>query len=441
MIKQGAIKLLFLFTTLPCFAQQQYTLDECYRLALDRNIRVKQVQNNIKGNAIDRRTAQYRLLPSVSYNLGHYFSFGKNIDPVTNAFVYESFSGGYTAVGLQMQLFSGFSRLNAIKQSAYAIEASEYSKKRTELELLTNITLTYSRLLLDKEQLLVARNNIQSTSKELEIINEKILVGRLTKYEYYAFNARLNSEIAGLITLQNDSLAAVQDLKQLLNISYKEKMDIAAIDTSVLANIYATNISPEDYIEPILQKHPAIKQAQMDEQVARFGEKIARSSFYPSLSVGGNLNSNYNANRTNTNGLKIPIDRQLNDNLGQNININLRIPIFSQMENASRVKREKINISNAELAIQDAENTVVTNTLQLVNDFNASKQKYTATLTAWEQNNLSYNLYEEKYRLGQISSVELLAARDILNTSTSGYLQARLQLYFQFQLLELLKRY
>ncbi len=179
----------------------------------------------------------------------------------------------------------------------------------------------------------------------------------------------------------------------------------------------------------------------MDEQVARFGEKIARSSFYPSLSVSGNLNSNYNANRTNTNGLKIPIDRQLNDNLGQNININLRIPIFSQMENASRVKREKINISNAELAIQEAQNTVVTNTLQLVNDFNASKQKYTATLTAWEQNNLSYNLYEEKYRLGQISSVELLAARDILNTSTSGYLQARLQLYFQFQLLELLKRY
>ncbi|MBA4139248.1 MAG: TolC family protein [Segetibacter sp.] len=441
MIKQGAIKLLFLFITLHCYGQQQFTLDECYRLALDRNINLKQAQNNIKGNAIDHRTAQYRLLPSVSYNLGHYFSFGKNIDPVTNTFVYESFSGGYTAFGLQMQLFSGFSRLNAIKQSAYNIEASEYAKKRAELELLTNITLIYARLLLDKEQLSIERNNIESTTKELEIINEKIKVGRLTKYEYYTFNARLNTEQANLVSLQNDSLAALQDLKQLLNIQYKEKLDIAAIDTSVLSIIYTSNISSEDYIETILQKHPAIKQAQMDELVARLGEKIARGSFYPSLSVGGNLNSNYNANRTMQNGRKIPIDRQLNDNLGQNININLRIPIFSQLENASRVKRERINISNAELAIQEAQNTVVTNTLQLVNDFNASRQKYMATLTAWEQNKLSYNLYEEKYRLGQISSVELLAARDILNTSTSGYLQARLQLYFQFQVMELLKRY
>ncbi len=441
MIKQGAIQLLLLFTTFHCFAQQQYSLDECYRLALDRNISLKQAENNIKGNTIDHKMTQFRLLPSVSYNLGHYFSFGKNIDPVTNVFVYESFSGGYTAVGLQMQLFSGFSRLNAIKQSAYIIKASAYAKKRAELELLTNITLTYARLLLDKEQLLTARNNIESTAKELEIINEKIKVGRLTKYEYYAFNARLNTEQANLVTLQNDSLAALQDIKQLLNISFKEKMDIAPIDTSVLSNIFAAKISAEDYIEPILQKHPAIKQAQSDEKVARFGEKIARGSYYPSLSVGGNLNSNYNANRTTQNGQKIPIDRQLNDNLGQNININLRIPIFSQMENANRVKREKINISNAELAMQEAENTVVTSTLQLVNDFNASKQKYMATSTAWEQNKLSYNLYEEKYRIGQISSVELLAARDILNTSTSGYLQARLQLYFQYQVIELLKRY
>jgi hypothetical protein len=41
--------------------------------------------------------------------------------------------------------------------------------------------------------------------------------------------------------------------------------------------------------------------------------------------------------------------------------------------------------------------------------------------------------------LGQVSSVELLTAADILNTSTSKYLQARLEMFFRYQLLELLK--
>ena len=110
------------------------------------------------------------------------------------------------------------------------------------------------------------------------------------------------------------------------------------------------------------------------------------------------------------------------------------------MQNSNRIKKEKINIKNAELDVELAKNTIVTNTVQLINDFNTAKQKYTATLAAFQQNKMSYELYHEKYRLGQISSVELLTARDILNTATSKYLQSKLQLFFQFHLLELLQK-
>ena len=82
----------------------------------------------------------------------------------------------------------------------------------------------------------------------------------------------------------------------------------------------------------------------------------------------------------------------------------------------------------------------VTNAVQLINDFNTAKQKYTATAAAFDQNKLSYELYYEKYKLGQISSVELLTAQDILNMATSKYLQAWLQLFFQYKMLELLQK-
>jgi hypothetical protein len=110
-----------------------YNLSQCYQLAIERNIGLKQAQNIVESSIIDLKTSRLGLFPSLSYNLGHYFSFGKNIDPVTNSFVYQSFSGGFTGVGLQLDLFNGFNKLNTIKQSAYLLEASEYAKKRTNL--------------------------------------------------------------------------------------------------------------------------------------------------------------------------------------------------------------------------------------------------------------------------------------------------------------------
>ncbi len=178
------------------FGQTQYNLTDCYRIGLENNIDVKKAQNEISLNAIDRKTAQFSLLPSLSYSLEHYFSFGKNIDPVTNDFVFERFSGGGTGVDLQLELFTGLKKLNTIKQSTYNLRAAEFAKKRVELNLLSAITLAYSRILFNKEQSAVERNNIRTTTKELEIIKEKIKNGRLTKYEYYTFNARLNSEKA-----------------------------------------------------------------------------------------------------------------------------------------------------------------------------------------------------------------------------------------------------
>ena len=255
----------------------------------------------------------------------------------------------------------------------------------------------------------------------------------------YTFDARLNTERAEQVTWQNHSLAALQNLRQLLNLPATEDIAISFIDTAMLSTILNTHVAYNGLSDAIILNNPIIKQAEMAEQAAHFNEKIARSNMLPRLSVGGNLVSNYNVDQTNADNRKIPLSQQLNDNLGQNINISLRIPIFSQLENSNRVKKEKLNVANARLAIEEARNTVISNTLQLVNDFNAAKQRYIASQSAHEQNALSYALYAEKYRLGQISSVELITAKDILTTAASKFLQAKLQVYFQYKLLELLK--
>ena len=416
-----------------------YSLDQCYKIGLSQNIKLNQAKNTIELATIDNKTAKASLLPSISYDLGHYFSFGKNIDPVTNNFSFETFSGGYTSLNLQLILFAGFKKLNAIKQSSFLISAAEYNEKKNELELLTNITITYARMLLTNDELNFKRNSLINTNKELAIIAEKIKVGRLTRYEKYTFEGLLNTQTSELVGLQNDSIAALLNLKQLLNIPYSQNISLSPVDTALLNEIQLANFTLDEVGDKIIKNHPFVKLAQMNEQAAIVNEKIAKAASLPYLAISGNIVSNYNANQTENNE-KISLSRQLNNNLGQNINISLRIPVFSQLQNSNRIRKEKINIKNAQMEVENAKNTILTNAVQLINDFNTAKQKYTATAAAFDQNKLSYELYYEKYKLGQISSVELLTAQDILNMATSKYLQARLQLFFQYKMLELLQK-
>ncbi|MEI6946348.1 TolC family protein [Paraflavisolibacter sp. H34] len=437
-LKTG-ILIIGLLITFLAIGQKTLTLEDCYELARAQNTTLKRAQNTVDAQLLDRQTARHRQLPTASMNFGHWFSYGKNIDPVTNVFINESFSGGNMGLDIDLKLFSGLQTFYTIKQSGLLLQASEYEKKRTELEVLTNTTLCYAQMLYNREQLLIVRNQQQTTARELEIANEKIKVGRADKNEYYLLLSRQHTEEANLVSARNDSMARAQELKQLLNLPYTEKIEIAPPDTAALARILQADFPLAALLEEVLSRHPALQQARMTEQASQMGEKVARSSLFPTLSVGGNLVSNYNRSLVDANGDKLPLRAQLNNNFGQNIYLTLRVPIYAQKEFSNRVKKEKISSANSRLALTETEQTVVGGVLRLVNDFNLAKQKFRATQAALEQSSLAYAVYTEKYRLGRAGSLELVTAKDLLYAAQARHLQAKLELFFQHQLLQLLR--
>src|SRR3954469_5755286 len=145
MKKSFAILLQLVFIAASSFAHNTYSLNDFYQLALSKNVSIQQALNRINANIDDRITAEYHLLPSVSYNMQHGFSFGKNIDPVTNSFRNETFSGGSIGLGLQLRISSGFNSLYVLKQKKYLVDEAEYAKQKIELELLQQITINYSK--------------------------------------------------------------------------------------------------------------------------------------------------------------------------------------------------------------------------------------------------------------------------------------------------------
>ncbi len=61
----------------------------------------------------------------------------------------------------------------------------------------------------DREQVSTIRNNNQHTQEELNVVQEKIDVGKLSKSDYYTINTRHKTEQAELVDIQNDSAHSI----------------------------------------------------------------------------------------------------------------------------------------------------------------------------------------------------------------------------------------
>ncbi len=419
-------------------AQHHYSLEDCFAAAQKNNISIRKTRNDIQNSYIDKKTATYNLLPSLYASAGHYMSFGKNIDPVTNNFVRQNFSGGDVNVSMQLNIFSGFNALNAIKASLYKIQAGENTYKKTELETFSSISIAYAKVMYNKEQLATLKNNNLRTEHELDVVQEKINVGKLSKSDYYTISTRYKSEQADIVKAQNDSLTAVNDLKYLIGLQYNQPFDVKEIDSGEINTIVRKEFNVSEVMEKVLRDHPALLASMYNAKAAAMDLKTARGNLLPNVSVTGNIFSNYNLDDRDINGSHIPLNTQLNNNFGKTVGLMLDIPLFNKYQGRAAVEKGKINLTNANLATEEAENEIVKNTQQLLNDFISAKQQYLLQTESLQQGELSYNAFEEKHKLGYITSLELILAKDQLYEQQAKASEAKYDMYFKYKTIELL---
>ena len=132
------------------------------------------------------------------------------------------------------------------------------------------------------------------------------------------------------------------------------------------------------------------------------------------------------------------MNKQLDNNFGKTVGVLVEIPLFNRYQNRFTVAREKINLSNAKLETQQTENDVVKNTQQLLNDFISAQKEYLLQTESLKQGELAYEAFEERHKLGYISSLELVLAKDQLYAQQVKTTQAKYNLYFTYGLIELL---
>jgi len=409
------------------------TFPEAIKIALKNNVNLKQQKNQLDASSMQRTSSMARLGPSVSLNgnLGRNDgnSFNQQEGRVVNGVV-DFMSGSLDA---NMVLFNGMNRLNAYRQSKSQLESQIHSIERTNQDVIQLVSTQYLQCLLDQQLLKIDKTNLETQKKQLNQIKEQTEAGSRAKVDVYNQEFQVkNAELTVLrseFRLRNDKATLSQTLQLDPDVDYEVEepewnVNEASMSQQQLDELYTVALnSRSDYL-----------QAKSAAEAARFGYMSQSGTYYPRISAFFSYGSQYNDVRGQENRT---FDQQFfEDNLQTTYGLSFTIPIFGGFQTRSAVVQSKVNHKNAELDVENLENTVKSDVLRAYQNYQDAVQAYEASKAQLEAAKLSYNLEEERYNLGISDLVQFTQANQALIGAQADMAQSTYTLLFQNILLQ-----
>ncbi len=384
-------------------------LQQNYQLRIARNEQQIADNNAIPGNAGMLPTLDLNSsFGGTEYNNAQYPADGSAAIKTPGV----SNSNLSAAVNLNWTLFDGFniqanySRLKELQQAG-ALQT------RMKLE---NYVSDLSAAYYDLVQQTIRINNLKSAvrlSKErLRIVEARYNIGNLSRLDLQQARVDFNTDSSKLIR-QKEVLHSVKIRLNQLVAEDNVELNVEPADTAIEVN---KMLDKELLWTSSLQKNTYLKLAESEKSVKMLELQSARSSNYPYLRV--NAGYGYYENRYEFS------QNKLQNNLGLNYGITLGYNIFDGFNRSRKQKNARIQLTNQELALEQLN-------LALKSDFSNLWMAYhnNLGLKALEQENLAharenYAIAIERYKLGELSGIELREAQNSLLDAGERLVQA-----------------
>ena len=396
----------------PREARSSWSLEECISYALEHNIEIKRQELGVDDSETGLSESRWDYAPSLSAGTSYSISSGRVLDQTTYEFIENNVVGSSSAsVSGSMQVFSGMRRHYALKKAKASMKASFADLESVKQDVELNVTAAYLQILCDQENLASAREMASMLESQMERIQAMVDLGRVTEADLLQIRSQYYAALNDVAAAEGQCRLSRMELCQLLEIQDWESFAIEPIKADDYDGMQLFPSTDSVSVE----SRPEYRSAEAGVEVARRNLQIARSAYYPTLSLSAGYGTSYSGARQkavqNSDGTyryeAYPFFRQYHDNGSSYLSLSLNIPIFSGMSTRNSVRRAK-NISiDAQYALQSVRKQLSKEYEQALIEYQTSCRQYE---TAKEQ--LAYaeeaaRMMTEKYNLGVIDICDL----------------------------------
>ncbi|WP_313190448.1 TolC family protein [Sphingobacterium sp.] len=384
------------------------SLADCIQQAIQNNPTLKRNELVIDRTDLQYKQAKYDRLPSLNANIGHDISQGRSIDPTTNQYIDQNNSSGRQSLSLNVPIFNGFYIIHNIRMRSNALDAGKLEYEGFVNELKLDVIEAYVKVLTAQDMLIQTEGQLAVTKEQLnrnEVLNRE---GATNPGDLYDIKGQYSSD-----------LNTVELTKQTLNNARVTLAGLMNVDVNTLGTLEEIDIpteiqakSSEELFQQSLNILPQYKALDWRIKEMEEGIKVAKSNYWPSLSLSGGMSSNYSKEGG-------AIFNQIKNNLSKGVGLTLSIPIFNQFKNRTQVRLAQVSLDDANLSRDIMRNDLRMKTAQAVFDLNIT-QKNVLNLRDQEVSYAeSFRIATVHFEAGNSNSVIYLTAKNKLDATRS----------------------
>jgi outer membrane protein len=434
-------------------AQNKLTLQQAIETGIKNNLDVLQSDLLMQKADIAFNQSKESMLPNLNASADHGYNYGRSIDPFSNAFINQKVGFASYGASSNIVLFHGLSLQNQLKSNRLGYAASKLELQQAKDNLTINIILAYLQVLSAKDVLNQSQEQVLVTQKQvdrLEVLNQS---GAILPADYYDLKGQLATDQITIVDNKANLETAKLSLVQLLNIPYDKNLEVERMSEESFNTNYSD--TPDSIYQTALKQFAQVKAANFRTQSAEKNISFVKGQLFPTLSFGGNINTNYSSVATrdyflnttetpssnyvtvdgsqypvivkqnNYSSRKINYSDQLSNNLFYTIDLGLTIPLFNASRIRNQVKLAKIDFKNSKLVENNTKTQLQQSIERAYVNLTSSSEKYKLLQNQVNSFAESFRTAEIRFNAGAITSVDYLIAKNNLNRAQSNLIIAK----------------
>ncbi|MBI5027204.1 MAG: TolC family protein [Nitrospirae bacterium] len=418
--KTGLFFVLFLvfFPPYNLFAEE-YSLDDLYRIALERAERIKLSEEDLYIAERGKDKAVSALLPKLSA-FGNYTKYSEDKRSSTGSVIQPDDS---TSWGLRLDQSLSISgrELTAFKISKGNIEKNRYDLYAVREAYLFNVASAYYDVLRAKKAVDIAKANVERLTKHRDAAAIRLKVGEVTKTALLRAEAELSGAQSELIRAENNLKLAKAILARVVGIEgeydVRESLQSSVGSPQSFDFSFLTadcRLSTGDCFKQTAFKERAeVRSGEIQKRIAEDQVRYTKGAYWPTLSIEGVYSRKDEE----------PASAFLNKESIYG-GLRLNFPFFEGGLRKAEVREAEAKQRQSELLYEDLKKTISIEVDNAYLDLTTQKGilKSLEDQLAFARDN--YNAISKQFEFGLANSIDVMDANTLLVTAERQFSDA-----------------
>jgi outer membrane protein len=478
MTKILTLFLSLIISVLHVAAQDKWDLRRCVEYALANNISIKQSDIDSRTSKLIYEQSKWAQFGNANGSTSVGLNYGRSIDPTNNIYVNQQGLSQVYSLQVGITLFNWFALRRAVESNRFSFEAQRVNIDKIKNDVTLTVAAGYLSALLAKQQVSLAITKLDLTRRQLDNTRALVNAGSVPELNAAELEVQFATDTAAIITAQETYDIDNLQLKATLNLDAAAPFDLDTPPVESIPVEPIASLAPDVVYSIAIGTFPQQKMNDLRISAAEKGVEAFKGRLYPTLSAYGALGTNFFNDLRNVQVVGTgyqptsayafnPITNsqdtvfgptakrvynsqsfykawtgygnQLSNNFGQQVGLQLTVPIFNGLTAKTNYKKSQLNVASAKLTKDNDLLSLKQGIYQAYYNAVASMEKYEANKKAVAVAEKSFDLATKRYNIGMLNTIDYLVNQNALFTARINMLSTQFDYVFRIKILEYYK--